>query len=82
MQCTRAQLRARFRSRSYIAVLPPDEQGAVLKQLDDLLDAQASSFHASTVVSGEPGWEVEQAAKGPPVIDVVLCTEVAVFRAV
>ena len=68
MLCTRQQLISRWRSRSYVAVLPPDEQAAALKQLEQLLDENADKFHPG---SGE----------GEPVIDVVLRTEVFLARA-
>ena len=86
MQCTQAQLMSRWRSRSYVAVLPPDEQAAVMQRLSDLLDQQGSSWHAPQPVSADPGWELEEAhaacPDGPAVIDVVLCTEVVICRAV
>ena len=75
---------SRWRSRSYVAVLPPQEQAAVMQQLSGLLDQQAGGWHAPEPACADPGWELPGAQAAPgaePVIDVVLCTEVVICRA-
>ena len=84
MECTKQQLLARFRSRSYVAVLEPSKQAAVLQQLEALLDEQAEHFHAPAPPQpAGDGWELQdrdaqQPQSQEPVIDVVLRTEVFV----
>ena len=84
VECTRLQLLARFKSRSYVAVLDPSKQAAVLQQLETLLDQHAELFHAPAPPQpAGDGWELQDHDVQPslsqePVVDVVLRTEVFV----